>query len=580
MEEIARNHNIVLQWRINKIASWMSLKSSEINDYSWRISTVLASPYCSSSCCQAYLPSVVRPKKRLRELVLKIFFYSPEMNRSILFSMYLLRMRRRWITFFETSYAERECFPGSISTQFLLFIGTIVGGEPAGSLLCGIAFAFDRHAKSFASNFTACSSSWSSGPSVSLLFESITNLFDPWEILTQEWVQSPFRDKILIATPYLPCKQLVVTSNTGPIFVFPWIHPFGCDAASSLGRVYSRQATAWYCEISALSFVMKYCPISTTLRNPASIQNLLNLSCCDNFLFRSPYCCDRRFWFVGSSQSKETSVLITLSTSEELDCPSQRVSPFSREGIHTLHMSLRLLRKDWAGLQSTVSKSAAKCIDSFPCPLLLSWPLDNGVVARKIGHPLSANSNNILSAILSQIPWGLSSLIEYQFFSEPGPINDHCPLPNFLAYKDTSRAFAKHSFSLSFVPQVMSLNIDMNRILPVKFSGVSPNLLSKSLTSSLSCNVSNPGKMFHSNSVGSPLIPSKFLKLWEDVIHSIIFFQASLEIKFWWNFPRSVTNFAVTPNSRPSARSAVFAVELRLFWKLFTWILLIPLLQP
>ena len=29
LDEVARNHNIVLQWRINKIASWMSLKSSE-----------------------------------------------------------------------------------------------------------------------------------------------------------------------------------------------------------------------------------------------------------------------------------------------------------------------------------------------------------------------------------------------------------------------------------------------------------------------------------------------------------------------------------------------------------------------
>ena len=88
-------------------------------------------------------------------------------------------------------------------------------------------------------------------------------------------------------------------------------------------------------------------------------------------------------------------------------------------------------------------------------------------------------------------------------------MNDHCPLPNFLAYKDTSRAFAKHSCSLSLVTQEMSLNIDINRILPVKFSGVSPNLLSKLLTLSQNCNVSNPGKMFHSNSVSSPSIPSK-----------------------------------------------------------------------
>ena len=35
---------------------------------------------------------------------------------------------------------------------------------------------------------------------------------------------------------------------------------------------------------------------------------------------------------------------------------------------------------------------AAKWIDSLPCSLLLSWPLDNGVVAWKVGHPLSTNS--------------------------------------------------------------------------------------------------------------------------------------------------------------------------------------------
>ena len=92
-------------------------------------------------------------------------------------------------------------------------------------------------------------------------------------------------------------------------------------------------------------------------------------------------------------------------------------------------------------------------------------------------------------------------------------MNDHCPVPNLLAYKDTSRACARHSFSLSFVPQEMSLNIDMNRILPVEITGVSHNLLSKSLTLPQSCNISNPGKMFHSNSVGSPLIPSKSLQL-------------------------------------------------------------------
>ena len=184
MEESAMNHYIVLQWRINKIASWRSLKNSQINNCSWIICTILISSFWSSSCCQPCFPSIVRPMNRLWELILKIFFHSPEMNRSILFSMYLLRMS---ITFFDTSYSEREYFPGSISIQFLLSMGTILGEEPAGSLLCGFAVAFVRHAKIFALSFNTYSSSWSSGISVSL-FKFITNLFDPWEILTLEWV--------------------------------------------------------------------------------------------------------------------------------------------------------------------------------------------------------------------------------------------------------------------------------------------------------------------------------------------------------------------------------------------------------
>ena len=136
--------------------------------------------------------------------------------------------------------------------------------------------------------------------------------------------------------------------------MFPWTHPFGCDASSSLGRVHARQATAWNCEKSAVSFVMKYCPFSTTFRNPASIQNSLNLSCCDSFSIRSPYCCKRRSWFAGSSQSKRTSVLLTLSASEEIIALPQQVAPFSHERIHPLH-----IKSDCS------AKSELVCTDNF-----------------------------------------------------------------------------------------------------------------------------------------------------------------------------------------------------------------------
>ena len=59
-------------------------------------------------------------------------------------------------------------------------------------------------------------------------------------------------------------------------------------------------------------------------------------------------------------------------------------------------------------------------------------------------------------------------LVDYSL-SEPGPINDHCPIPNFFASMETTLAFAKHSSSLPLLSQEMSLNIDINRTLPVKF---------------------------------------------------------------------------------------------------------------
>ena len=201
LEESARNHNIVLQWKINKIASWMSFKSSEINDYSWIISAVLKSPFCSSCSWQAYFPSIVRPIN-LWKLISKKIFDPPGMNRSILFSMYLLRMLKKMNYFLENFVSRERMFPWFYINQIPSFhVNDSRWRVSKFSFFC-LAFAFDRHAISFASNCNACSSSWSSGTSVSLLVESITNLFDPWEILTQEWVLSSVRDQFLISTPY------------------------------------------------------------------------------------------------------------------------------------------------------------------------------------------------------------------------------------------------------------------------------------------------------------------------------------------------------------------------------------------
>ena len=159
---------------------------------------------------------------------------------------------------------------------------------------------------------------------------------------------------------------------------------------------------------------------------------------------------------------------------------------------------------------SIVSPSAQRCIDNFPHPLLLSVCRDNGLGARKTGCPLSLNLIIINSATLSQSPCGQSMQVEYRFFSDPGPRNEHRPAVNLFANKVTSVASAMHSLSLSSDPHMMSLNIDMQIICPLNCDG-SPILVMNSWTLLMSCNVVNPGKIFYSKSIGSPSIVSKIL---------------------------------------------------------------------
>ena len=138
---------------------------------------------------------------------------------------------------------------------------------------------------------------------------------------------------------------------------------------------------------------MKYCPTSTILRNPASIQNVLTSSCCQSIPICSSYCCNSKFWFPWSSLSKKISVLISLRT---IDCPITLSGRPVVMGLifftHVRDWSVKTVltcRINHAKTVSIVAWVAAKWIDSFLCPSLPSWSLDKGVLARKIGHVLS-----------------------------------------------------------------------------------------------------------------------------------------------------------------------------------------------
>ena len=131
-----------------------------------------------------------------------------------------------------------------------------------------------------------------------------------------------------------------MTSNTGPILVFHRIQPFGSDKFSSLANVYSRQATVFVnCENSSGSIVMKYCPTSTVVRNPASVQNLLTLSCCDHFSIRS-LCHRTRSSSRAGSSVKGMFVFITFGTNDGFDCPFTTGRPvLSWHVSHSSHIS-------------------------------------------------------------------------------------------------------------------------------------------------------------------------------------------------------------------------------------------------
>ena len=99
----------------------------------------------------------------------------------------------------------------------------------------------------------------------------------------------------------------------------------------------------------------------------------------------------------------------------------------------------------------------------------------------------------------------------------------------FLQILTLRSALALHSRSLSLLLHVMSLNIDIKIIRPSDGSLI---LDMNSWTLLQSCNVVNPGKIFHSNSIGSPSIVSKVLLCDELLIQLNFSSQAEFDVGF------------------------------------------------
>ena len=347
-------------------------------DYSSIISAVLISPFCSSSCCQACFPTIVRATRNFGNWLWRcslIFqkWTAPSSSRCTFWEC-----RRRWITSLETSYAERERVILWFSVNRIPFFHRWMTSKFSSLWFCFCLWSACKilHLQLWRLFFNGSSkTSWS------LLVESITNLLEIWEILTQDWVVFTQR----------------ADSNVNSVFTTQWtgatssrspnLCPFGFDDPSLLGRVYSRQVFASNC--SQVFSVVKYCPYSTTCMNPAPIQNLFPLFSCESLSIRSSYFCNGKFWYTGSSVSKRSFVLISLKT---IDCPITISSCLWLivKGFtfftHFRDCSVKteiICRNNYSNNSlNCFFGSAAKWIDSFPCPLLWSSFLDNGVFAR------------------------------------------------------------------------------------------------------------------------------------------------------------------------------------------------------
>ena len=164
------------------------------------------------------------PTNKLFMEILKKFLDPPELNCSNVLSLYCLRVSKK-IYHFLQNLVRRERRFSWFNVNPLSFIHRNDAWHINRFSSLWFAFAFDLAAKTFTIDCDACSSGNCKTFCVVIVWIN-HNLFDPWKILTQDWVLSSFGDQNLISTPYLAYKQLVVTSNTGPIFVFPWIRPF------------------------------------------------------------------------------------------------------------------------------------------------------------------------------------------------------------------------------------------------------------------------------------------------------------------------------------------------------------------
>ena len=217
---------------------------------SWRISTTLKSFLVSSVFCHSTLPHFIRPMLELHKMVPKKIFYSPEFNRSI-FSRLMTMTKEstqligHWVSDRRLSF-WLNISPSSFTDRY-----------------SSCWWAGKKRLRGFALAFF-----WSARKSKYVRFQRTIFEMHLWGFLLgptyscheKFWPTSEkcplFTDSFLISLHiYLASSWLWLPIRV-QFWCSPRVQPFGSDDFSSLGKVYSRQATeSVICENSSVSLL-------------------------------------------------------------------------------------------------------------------------------------------------------------------------------------------------------------------------------------------------------------------------------------------------------------------------------------
>ena len=207
---------------------------------------------------------------------------------------------------------------------------------------------------------------------------------------------------------------------------------------TGIGKLYSRQATdSVDCE-GILQCLLSWSTVRLQLlsENPSSGQIFINRSGCWSFSTRSLYFWNR--FSCARVSVKGVGVFITLAKQwVRLSCQYKSLRSYLAgftllTQIWDCSVDTELINRNNRAKKVTfVSPSAQKCVDNFSTSF--AFKRSSGQWTRGTGRNWGVRFLRIWSSSIQRLCPILLVVVEYDFFSDPGPRNDHYPGWNLLA---------------------------------------------------------------------------------------------------------------------------------------------------